>query len=161
MQISTTPYVFSYTQTHNLEKAGINLELLKDESQLLLAYEKHLNVQRAQLQHKIAIVVSNVAMMVFTILDFKALVCVSIGYIGLFSYIYYENKKKISSEMELVKKLGESYSELSNVSARDATALAIEAHIRKKIHVAMQQLKNFRMKNTETKHFEINQILLN
>ena len=63
--------------------------------------------------------------------------------------------------MELVKKLGESYSELSNVSARDATALAIEAHIRKKIHVAMQQLKNFRMKNTETKHFEINQILLN
>ncbi len=161
MQISTTPYVFSYTQTHNLEKAGINLELLNDESQLLLAYEEHLNTQRTQLQHKIAIVVSNVAMMIFVLLDFKALVYVSIGYIGLFSYIYYENRQKISSDMELVKKLGESYSELSNLSARDATALAIEAHIRKKIHAATQHLKNFRLKNTETKHFEINQILLN
>lgn len=161
MQISTTPYVFSPIQIKNLEHVGIDLKRLHTDSQISIAYEKYLNYQRQQTTYGIALLVSNISMIIFAILDYRAMVVVSVAYIALFSHIYKKNKKAISVDINLVNKLGASYSELSKVSSRDGVALAVDAHARKKIHVAMEHVNNIRLQNDGTNYFEINQIVLN
>lgn len=162
MQVSNTnSFIFSQAQIDTLNGVEVDLHTQKTADEVISAYEKYLNHQREQSRYAIAIIVSNVAMIIFTVLDCRALVLVSVAYICVFSYIYYENKKTISSNIDLVKKLGASYSELSKISARDGVALAIDAHVRKKIYLAIDHVNKFRLQNAGTNYFEINQILSN
>jgi len=159
VHISPKPYIFSDAQTQTLKNVGVNLDQVNTESEISLEYEIHLNAQKNQKFFGTALVISQLAAIIFSINNYtiaSGLMCLSSI---VFSYIYYKNNVEIALNMKVVKNLGGAYSEVFGVSARDGMALAIEAHARRKITEARQSIKEFRQKNPETNYVELNETL--